>query len=137
MAKKRFSNCWQRSKKPREGHKNRLFILPAERRAVFFRARRARILSMARDRHLALTFCCLLSAGLCHGTERIEIVLDASMGMWDSFPEGTPRIVAARTAINAFVVSPTVSDQRLEIALRTMGSGRPRPQRGAGAGARC
>jgi Ca-activated chloride channel family protein len=72
-------------------------------------------------------------AALCHGTERIEIVLDASMGMWDSFPSGTPLIVTARTAINSIAVSPAVRDLKLEIGLRTIG-GRSEISEGSGCG---
>ena len=66
-------------------------------------------------------FCLLLATGLCHGAERVEIVLDTSMEMWDSFPDGTPRIVAVRSAIDAFVVSPAAGGQKFEFGLRTVG----------------
>jgi Ca-activated chloride channel family protein len=69
----------------------------------------------------ALASCCLLSAGLCHAAERIEILLDASMGMWEPFQTGTPRIAAVRGALNALVVSPDVGEWDLEIGLRTIG----------------
>jgi Ca-activated chloride channel family protein len=65
--------------------------------------------------------CWLLSATLCYGTERVEILLDASMKMWDSFPDGTPRIVAVRTAIDAFSVSPAARGQKFDFGLRTIG----------------
>jgi Ca-activated chloride channel family protein len=48
-------------------------------------------------------------------------LLDASMGMWEPFQTGTPRIVAVRNAINAFVVTLDVSEGELEIGLRTIG----------------
>ena len=76
---------------------------------------------MRRPRILALGFCWLLSAALCHSAERIEIVLDTSMEMWNLFPDGTPRIVAIRTAIDAFVVSPAARGQNFEFGLRTIG----------------
>ena len=57
----------------------------------------------------------------CDSIERIEIVLDTSMGMWDTLPDGTPRIVAIRTAIDAFVVSPASSRQKFTFGLRTIG----------------
>ncbi len=65
----------------------------------------------------------LLANGLCHGAERIEIVLDTSMEMWNPYQSGPPRIVAARSALNAFVVSPAARDMKLEIGLRTIGGG--------------
>jgi len=72
--------------------------------------------------HISLIgLCWVLSAALCHSTERIEIVLDTSMGMWGTLPDGTPRIVAIRTAIDAFVVSPAASGQKFAIGLRTIG----------------
>ncbi len=63
----------------------------------------------------------LLAIGLCHGGDRVEIVLDASMEMWDTLPDGTPRIVAVRSAIDAFVVSPAASGQQFDLGLRTIG----------------
>jgi len=48
-------------------------------------------------------------------------LLDASMGMWDTLPDGTPRIVAVRAAIDAFVVSPAASGQKFTFGLRTIG----------------
>jgi Ca-activated chloride channel family protein len=63
----------------------------------------------------------LMSPGLCQGTERVEIVLDASMGMWEPFQTGTPRHVAVRDAIRAFVESPLVQEQPLKLGLRTIG----------------
>jgi Ca-activated chloride channel family protein len=75
-----------------------------------------------RQRHLtALGLNLLLATGLCHGVEHVEIVLDTSVEMWDSFPEGTPRIVAIRAAIDAFVVSPAAGGRNFEFGLRTIG----------------
>ncbi len=68
-----------------------------------------------------LGLCLLLAAGLCHGTEHIEFVLDTSMEMWDVFPDGTPRIAAVRTAIDAFIVSPAASGRGFEFGLRAIG----------------
>jgi Ca-activated chloride channel family protein len=68
-----------------------------------------------------LGLCLLLAAGLCHGTEHVEFVLDTSMEMWDSFPDGSPRIEAVRTAIDAFMVSPAASGRAFEFGLRTIG----------------
>ena len=75
---------------------------------------------MARALNTAIVIL-LMSSVLCQGTERVEIVLDASMEMWESFQTGIPRIVAARDAINTFVNSPGVQGQELEIGLRTVG----------------
>jgi len=88
---------------------------------------------MKRANRLAFGICWLLAASLCPGAERVEIVLDTSMGMWDTFPTGTPRIVAARSAMNAFVVSPAVREFELEIGLRTVG-GRSEISEGSGCG---
>lgn len=63
----------------------------------------------------------LLVTGLCHGGERVEIVLDTSMEMWNPFQSGPTRIVAARSALNDFILSPTVQDRQLEIGLRAVG----------------
>jgi Ca-activated chloride channel family protein len=62
-----------------------------------------------------------LIASLCHGADRIEIVLDTSAEMWKPFSSGTPKIVAARSAIASFVGSPIVREMDLEIGLRTIG----------------
>jgi len=64
---------------------------------------------------------CLLIVGPSHAVERIEILLDNSMGMWEPFQTGTPRITAVRTAIKALIASPDISERRLEISLRTFG----------------
>jgi Ca-activated chloride channel family protein len=69
----------------------------------------------------ALACCLLLIAGPCQAVDRIEILLDASMGMWEPFQTGTPRIAAVRSAINALIASPDVSARRMEIGLRTIG----------------
>jgi Ca-activated chloride channel family protein len=63
----------------------------------------------------------LLVTGLGHSIERVEFVLDTSMEMWDSFQDGSPRIVAIRTAIDAFVVSPAAGGENFEFGLRTIG----------------
>ena len=76
---------------------------------------------MKRASRLGITIGLLLAAGLCHGAEQIEIVLDTSMEMWGSFPDGTPRIVAIRRAIDAFVASPAAGGQKFEFGLRTIG----------------
>jgi len=75
---------------------------------------------MARSFHCAITIL-LLAAGFCHGADHVEIVLDTSMGMWNTLPDGTPRIVAIRMAIDAFVVSPAASGQKFDFGLRTIG----------------
>lgn len=81
---------------------------------------RARIQTMTRAFYTAITIW-LLSAGLCAATERVEIVLDASMEMWKSFPDGTPRIVALRTAIDAFAASPAAGGRKFNFGIRTIG----------------
>ena len=81
----------------------------------------AKLCSVRRLHISALGFCWLLSATLCHGTERIEIVLDTSMEMWETLQDGTPRIMAIRTAIDSFVVSPAASGQKFDFGLRTIG----------------
>jgi Ca-activated chloride channel family protein len=76
---------------------------------------------MVRTSHIAAAVVLMMIAGVCHGTEHIEIVLDTSMGMWESFADGTPRIAAVRAAMDAFVVSPAASGQNFEFGLRTIG----------------
>ena len=130
MAKRRCSIFSPRSRNPDHGSCCYRHQPSALRRAVFFSAR---LPSMKRANRLAFGICWLLAASLCPGAERVEIVLDTSMGMWDTFPTGTPRIVAARSAINAFVVSPAVREFELEIGLRTVG-GRSEIFEGSGCG---
>jgi Ca-activated chloride channel family protein len=76
---------------------------------------------MMRALQIAITTGLMMIAGLCHATEHIEIVLDTSMEMWGSFPDGTTRIVAVRKAINAFVASPAAGGEKFEFGLRTIG----------------
>ena len=76
---------------------------------------------MKRLRKIVVGCSLLLAIGLCHGGEPIEIVLDTSMCMWDTLPDGTLRIAAVRTAIEAFVVSPAATGQNFEFGLRTIG----------------
>lgn len=76
---------------------------------------------MKRRSHSILVLALILTAGLSQGADRIEILLDASMGMWEPFQNGTPRIAAVRSALNTLVASPDVSARRLEIGLRTIG----------------
>jgi hypothetical protein len=82
---------------------------------------RARLVAVRFLKRLVPALCWLLTAGLCHATEGIEILLDASTEMWEPFQNGTPRVVAVRDAINAFAVSPEVSARGIEIGLRTVG----------------
>ena len=81
----------------------------------------AKLRSMKPLHFIVCGFCLLLAIGLSQGGERVEFVLDASMGMWDTLPEGTPRIVAIRTAMDAFVVSPAAVGQKFDFGLRTIG----------------
>jgi Ca-activated chloride channel family protein len=76
---------------------------------------------MTRASYVGFFFGLVLAAGPCHGTEYVEIVLDTSMEMWDLFPDGTPRVVAVRTVLEAFVVSPAATGRNLEFGLRTIG----------------
>jgi len=81
----------------------------------------ARITNVERKTQGILVLAMILAAGVCQAAERIEILLDASMGMWEPFQTGTPRIVAVRSAVNTLVASPDVSARKMEIALRTIG----------------
>jgi Ca-activated chloride channel family protein len=70
---------------------------------------------------ITLVLALILSAVLCHGTERVVIVLDASVGMWEPFQTGTPRHVAVRDAVGTLIESLTVQQQQLELGLHTIG----------------
>jgi Ca-activated chloride channel family protein len=62
----------------------------------------------------------MMYAGLCHGADHVEIVLDASAEMWKPFPSGIPKIVAVRSALSSFIGSPIVRNMEFEIGLRTI-----------------
>ena len=70
---------------------------------------------------ITLVLALIVSAGLCHSTERVVIVLDASVGMWEPFQTGTPRHVAVRDAVGTLIESLTVQQQQLELGLHTIG----------------
>lgn len=63
----------------------------------------------------------IATASIAHSSDVIELVLDQSNAMWRPLPDHTPRIVAVRSAISAFIASPALSDLRTEVGLSTFG----------------
>jgi Ca-activated chloride channel family protein len=76
-----------------------------------------------------------MTAGVCHGLEQIEIVVDNSIAMWGLLGAGPPRIVALRTALNEFTASFTPPRGDFELGLRVIGG--EHDARGTGACAFC
>jgi Ca-activated chloride channel family protein len=67
----------------------------------------------------------LLAAGVCSAVERVEIVLDASAGMWEGAGDGPPHFVAVREALQDYAAGSVQRQGRPEIALRIVGGGIP------------
>jgi len=67
----------------------------------------------------------LLAAGVCSGVERVEIVLDASAGMWEGAGDGPPHFVAVREALQDYAAASVPRQGRPELALRIVGGGIP------------
>jgi len=76
---------------------------------------------MARALHLAVTIVLIVAAGLCHGADRVEIIIDNSAAMWGAIGGKEPRVIALREALASFTVSTDLLKEDLEIGLRTMG----------------
>jgi len=76
---------------------------------------------MARALHLAVSIVLIGTAGLCHGADRVEIIIDNSAAMWGAVGGKEPRAIALREALASFAVSTRLLDEDLEIGLRTMG----------------
>ncbi|MGD9253523.1 MAG: hypothetical protein PVG92_06280 [Holophagae bacterium] len=55
------------------------------------------------------------------GADRVEIVLDASLSMWERLGNDGPKIVVLRRAFAEVLGSPDLSRNRYEMALRTVG----------------
>ncbi len=69
------------------------------------------------------TFVVLFVASVCTAVERVEIVLDASAGMWGQLGTGQPHFVAVREALQDYVAAAVHRQGRPEIALRILGGG--------------
>jgi Ca-activated chloride channel family protein len=65
----------------------------------------------------------LLAAPFCAAVERVEIVLDASAGMWNHLEGGQPHFVAVREALQDYVAAAAQRQGRPEVALRIVGGG--------------
>jgi Ca-activated chloride channel family protein len=76
---------------------------------------------MGLRRRFVLIVAMIAVAGISHGVDNVEIVLDSSMEMWELFSQNTPRIAAVRSSIDAFVNSPSILGSEIEIGLRTIG----------------
>ncbi len=76
---------------------------------------------MARAINLAITIVFIAAAGLCHGADRVEIIIDNSAAMWGMVGGKEPRVIALREALASFTVSTNLLNEDLEIGLRTMG----------------
>ncbi len=63
----------------------------------------------------------MLSAGISHGADRVEIVIDNSASMWGKLGDGPPRLVAIREALQGFAVSLDSSREAPELGLRAIG----------------
>jgi Ca-activated chloride channel family protein len=55
------------------------------------------------------------------GPDRVDIVLDASLSMWERLGNDGPKIVALRRAVAEVLSSPDLARDRFEMALRTVG----------------
>jgi Ca-activated chloride channel family protein len=69
----------------------------------------------------AITAVLTVAASIGHGADRVEVLVDASMEMWQPLSSGVPRIVEVRLAFDAFVNSPAMRDANLDIGLRLIG----------------
>ncbi len=67
----------------------------------------------------------LLAATICSAVERVEVVLDASAGMWDDLGDGPPKFVAVREALQDYAAASVQRQGRPELALRIVGGGIP------------
>jgi len=76
---------------------------------------------MARALNLAITMVLMVAASLCHGADRVEIIIDNSAAMWGMVGGKEPRVIALREALASFTVSTNLLNEDLEIGLRTMG----------------
>ncbi|PWB73033.1 MAG: hypothetical protein C3F15_10320 [Holophagae bacterium] len=65
---------------------------------------------------------------------RVEVVLDASQGMWTALDAGRPRFVAARLALLSWLLERS-GDPDLELGLRLLGGGLPGGEQDPCAGA--
>jgi Ca-activated chloride channel family protein len=65
----------------------------------------------------------LLAAPFCTAVERVEIVLDASAGMWQHLEGGPPHFIAVREALQNYVAAAVQRQGRPEVALRIVGGG--------------
>ncbi len=70
-------------------------------------------------------FVLLLAAAVCSAVERVEVVLDASAGMWENLGDGPPKFVAAREALQDYAAASAQRQGRPELALRIVGGGIP------------
>ncbi len=77
-------------------------------------------------RAILVVFCSilLLQSSLVEAKERVVVVIDVSAEMWHTLDQATPRIVAFRSAFDAFLDSPDLHRHDIEIGLRTMGGNR-------------
>ncbi len=76
---------------------------------------------MKRGVFLGLAASWVLSAGVCHAVDQVEIVLDNSVEMWDTVNGLIPRLELVRNALNAFSFSPELRQGTIAIGLRTVG----------------
>ncbi|MBD3853282.1 MAG: hypothetical protein IFJ96_00760, partial [Acidobacteria bacterium] len=76
---------------------------------------------MARALNLAITMVLMVAASLCHGADRVEIIIDNSAAMWGTVGGKDLRVIALREALASFAVSTREINEELEIGLRTMG----------------
>ena len=67
----------------------------------------------------------LLAAAVCSAVERVEVVLDASAGMWEGLGDGPPNFVAVREALQDYAAASMQRQGRPEVALRIVGGGIP------------
>ncbi len=69
-------------------------------------------------RTIAILFAAALTAGAANAADRVEIVVDVSAAMWSPLPDGTPRIVAAREALEDLAVFLSATRAAPEVGLR-------------------
>jgi len=66
-----------------------------------------------------------MTAAVCSAVERVEVVLDASAGMWESLGDGPPNFAAVREALQDYAAASVQRQGRPEVALRIVGGGIP------------
>lgn len=76
---------------------------------------------MMRPLFRALAFALAVTAAPAVAVERVEVVLDASSGMWQQLDGGLPLFVAVRDALQDYAAAAALRQGRPEVAIRIVG----------------